>query len=93
MIDNRDYSIEATTLYQTNRSQDIWSISFNVSAARALAIIAVLRAMSLFEGMSEVHGGFQVVQTNLYAFRTHGGGQHCDFLLFEFSWIMCRPTV
>jgi hypothetical protein len=30
-----------------------------VSAARALAIIAVLRAMSLFEGTSEGHESFQ----------------------------------
>jgi hypothetical protein len=51
VIYNRNYSIEATTVYQTNLPQDIWSISPNVSAARALAIIVVLRAMSLFEGI------------------------------------------
>src|SRR5271168_3233686 len=55
-------SIEATTLYQTSRSQDIWSISPTVSAARALAIITVLRAMSLFEGTSEEHEGFQYLE-------------------------------
>ena len=58
-IYNRNCSIEATTVYQTSLSRDIWSISPNVSAARALAIIVVLRAMSLFEGTSEDHKGFQ----------------------------------
>lgn len=52
VIYNRNYSIEATTVYQTNLPQDVWSISPNVSAARALAIIVVLRAMGLFEGTS-----------------------------------------
>ena len=33
-----------------------------MSAARALAIIVVLRAMSLFEGASEGHEGFQYLK-------------------------------
>ena len=45
-------------MYQTSLPQDIWSISSNVTAARALAIIVVLRAMSLFEGISEGHERF-----------------------------------
>ena len=59
IIYNRNYSIDATTVYQTSLPQDIWSISPNVTAARALAIIVVLRAMGLFEGISEGHEGFQ----------------------------------
>ena len=46
-------------MYQTSLPQDIWSISPNVSAGRALAIIVVLRAMGLFEGISESHESFQ----------------------------------
>ena len=53
-------------MYQTSLPQDIWSISPNVSAARALAIIVVLRAMSLFEGISEGHERYSVSETNVY---------------------------
>ena len=49
-------------MYQTSLPQDIWSISPNVSAARALAIITVLRAMSLFEGTYKGHEGFQYLK-------------------------------
>ncbi|KIM43090.1 hypothetical protein M413DRAFT_26286 [Hebeloma cylindrosporum] len=42
-----------TTIYQTSRSHDVWCISPKVTASRALAIIAVLRAMSLFEELTE----------------------------------------
>jgi WD repeat-containing protein 7 len=62
VIYNRNYSIKATTVYQTSLPQDVWSISPNVSAARALAIIVVLRAMSLFEGTSEGHEGFHYLK-------------------------------
>ena len=86
------YSIEAMTVYQTSLPQDIWSISPNVTAARALAIIVVLRAMSLFEGTSEAHERFQYLNL-IYAFRTHGKSQRCDFFLFEFSCILCGPAV
>lgn len=43
----------ATVLYPVTRPGDVWCISGNVSAARALSIILVLRAMSLFEELSE----------------------------------------
>lgn len=42
----------ATTLYAILRPTDVWCISDEVTATRALAVIAVLRAMSLFEGGS-----------------------------------------
>lgn len=37
-----------------------------MSAARALAIIVVLRAMSLFEGISECHERFPLFETSVY---------------------------
>lgn len=40
----------STTLLQPGRPQDVWRVSSVSTASRALAIIAVLRAMSLFEG-------------------------------------------
>lgn len=46
-------SLAATTLYSVRRPQDAWTISENVSAARMLAIVFILRAMGLFEELSE----------------------------------------
>ncbi|KAH9480388.1 WD repeat-containing protein 7 [Psilocybe cubensis] len=43
----------STTLVQHDRPQDVWRISSVLTASRALAIIAVLRAMSLFEDLTE----------------------------------------
>ncbi|PPQ70616.1 hypothetical protein CVT25_011982 [Psilocybe cyanescens] len=43
----------STTLFQPVQPQDLWRISNVVTASRALAIIAVLRAMSLFEELTE----------------------------------------
>ncbi|KAF8964335.1 hypothetical protein BDZ97DRAFT_1919029 [Flammula alnicola] len=42
-----------TTLYDIIRPQDVWCLSSNATASRALAIIAVLRAMSLFEELTD----------------------------------------
>ncbi|CAA7261526.1 unnamed protein product [Cyclocybe aegerita] len=46
-------SFNTTTLYEASISPDLWCLSGDVTAARALAIIAVLRAMSLFEDLTE----------------------------------------
>ncbi|KAJ7776775.1 hypothetical protein DFH07DRAFT_797695 [Mycena maculata] len=43
----------STCLYNGNRSRDPWSISGDVSAARALSITVVLRALSLFDELAE----------------------------------------
>ena len=43
-------SLASTTLYSTKRPQEIWCISGAVSALRLVAIVYVLRALSLFEG-------------------------------------------
>ncbi|KAF8158416.1 hypothetical protein B0H34DRAFT_797808 [Crassisporium funariophilum] len=51
-------SATTTTLYQNESPRDVWCISSDVSASRALAIISVLRAMSLFE---ELAGGANTV--------------------------------
>ncbi|TFK27655.1 hypothetical protein FA15DRAFT_635254 [Coprinopsis marcescibilis] len=45
-----------TTLYKTTNPQDAWCISGNLSAARMLAIVFILRALSLFEASSEAAG-------------------------------------
>jgi len=50
-LSNNFYSPSNTTVYHTRHSHDVWCLSPNVTASRALAIIAVLRAMSLFEGI------------------------------------------
>ncbi|KAF9071140.1 WD40-repeat-containing domain protein [Rhodocollybia butyracea] len=41
------------SLYHYARPENCWSLSGDVSAARALAIVAVLRALSVFEELSE----------------------------------------
>ncbi|RXW25374.1 hypothetical protein EST38_g529 [Candolleomyces aberdarensis] len=46
-------SHDTTTIYPVNGPHHIWSISGNVSAARMLAIVFILRAMALFEELSE----------------------------------------
>ncbi|KAF7290909.1 WD-REPEATS-REGION domain-containing protein [Mycena chlorophos] len=43
----------AACLYNGNRSRDPWTISADVSAARALAITVLLRALSLFDELAE----------------------------------------
>ncbi|KAJ7166355.1 hypothetical protein C8R43DRAFT_985618 [Mycena crocata] len=40
-------------LYSVNRSRDPWTISGDVSAARALSITVILRALSLFDELAE----------------------------------------
>jgi WD repeat-containing protein 7 len=40
------------SLYCSNSGRDAWCISPEISAARALSIIAVLRVLGLFEGLS-----------------------------------------
>ncbi|KAF9561801.1 hypothetical protein CPC08DRAFT_688535 [Agrocybe pediades] len=44
---------KATVLTKPSRPQDVWCMSAEASACRALAIIAVLRAMGLFEELME----------------------------------------
>lgn len=46
-------SLETTTIYAVARPHAAWTISGNVSAARMLAIVFILKAMSLFEELSE----------------------------------------
>ncbi|KAJ3733629.1 hypothetical protein DFJ43DRAFT_1117017 [Lentinula guzmanii] len=41
------------SLYHYSQPEHCWSLSGNVSAARALAIVALLRALSVFEELSE----------------------------------------
>ncbi|KAJ7505803.1 hypothetical protein B0H11DRAFT_1851029 [Mycena galericulata] len=43
----------SSCLYSGNRSQDAWTISGDVSAARALSITVILRALSLFDELAE----------------------------------------
>ncbi|KAJ6554909.1 hypothetical protein DFH09DRAFT_1493798 [Mycena vulgaris] len=43
----------SSCLYNANRSRDPWTISGDVSAARALSITAILRALSLFDELAE----------------------------------------
>ncbi|KAF8903093.1 hypothetical protein CPB84DRAFT_1728490 [Gymnopilus junonius] len=47
------WSTESTSLLQSNCPQDVWCFSSDVSASRALSILVVLRAMSLFEELTE----------------------------------------
>ncbi|KDR82569.1 hypothetical protein GALMADRAFT_237950 [Galerina marginata CBS 339.88] len=47
------WSGESTTLFQSIQPQDVWCLSPNITASRALAVIAVLREMSLFEELTE----------------------------------------
>jgi hypothetical protein len=44
-------SIGGMTLYERSDPREVWCWSSTATASRALAIIAVLRAMSLFEGV------------------------------------------
>ncbi|KAK7061717.1 WD-repeats-region domain-containing protein [Favolaschia claudopus] len=43
----------STCLYNDNRSRDPWTVSGDVSAARALSITVILRALSLFDELAE----------------------------------------
>ncbi|KAJ7162930.1 hypothetical protein C8R46DRAFT_1101904 [Mycena filopes] len=43
----------ASCLYSGNRARDPWTISGDVSAARALSITVILRALSLFDELAE----------------------------------------
>jgi hypothetical protein len=42
---------DAMSIYNTKSSRDLWCISGNVSATRLLAIVVVLKAVALYEGM------------------------------------------
>ncbi|KAJ7726520.1 hypothetical protein B0H16DRAFT_1592489 [Mycena metata] len=46
-------SFGSSCLYSGNRSRDPWTISGDVSAARALSITVVLRALSLFDELTD----------------------------------------
>lgn len=50
--DIQSFSRGNATLYDTHIPQDVWCVSTAVTTSRVLAIVSVLRAMSLFEGKS-----------------------------------------
>ncbi|KAF8195899.1 hypothetical protein K438DRAFT_1826706 [Mycena galopus ATCC 62051] len=47
------YSRGSSGLFNGNRSRDPWTITGDISAARALSITAILRALSLFDELAE----------------------------------------
>ena len=73
-------STGTNTLYALYYPCEMWCISETMTAMRALAIIAVLRAMSLFEGESKL---WTLVITSLTPCRNRIGrsSRHCHRVL------------